>query len=459
MPTNWLRRMDGRVSRACVLAFFLAVTAHVSLADTVTYEYDALGRLKKLTYPDGRIVSYDLDPAGNRTSHTSTTGPPGTPSSITVPSSSITGSYTVSWDSSTGAVSLYQLYEATNSGFSGEVLAYSGTATSFGISGKGNGSYYYRVRGCFGSVCSGYRTGGNPTTVTLPAGIPASINVPSSSTTGSYTISWGTSTGVVTAYQLFEATNPSFSGEVQVYNSTGTSHGVSGKGDGSYYYRVRACNGAACSPHRTGSNPVSVLLPPGIPASISVPSSSSTGAYTISWGTTTGSVTAYELYEANNSGFSGEVLVYNSTGTSHGVSGRGNGTYYYRVRACNASGCSTHRAGANGVTVSLPPPPPPPPFTVSGPSSSNSGHYLISWSSSSGADRYELWESFDEAPFVKAYDGSNTSRMFNAKPDGLYRYRAKACSTAAGCSALSVAEHVIQVCRFSCFQGAAHEQE
>jgi YD repeat-containing protein len=33
----------------------------------ITYEYDALGRVKKVTYDDGSYVSYYYDAAGNRT--------------------------------------------------------------------------------------------------------------------------------------------------------------------------------------------------------------------------------------------------------------------------------------------------------------------------------------------------------------------------------------------------------
>jgi YD repeat-containing protein len=437
--------MTTRSFRSCLLFALLAVASIAALAGTLNYEYDALGRLEEVRHPDGSVVSYTLDPAGNRTEVASRT-PPGIPSSITVPSSSTTGSYTVSWGAASGTLTAYELYEATNSGFSGQLLVYSGASTSKAISGKGNGTYYYRVRACNGSACGGYRSGSNATTVTLPPSVPASITVPSSSTTGSYTISWGTSIGNVTAYQLYEATNSGFTGQVQVYSGTGTSKAISGKGNGSYYYRVRACNGSQCSGYRTGSNAVSVTLPPGVPASISVPSSSSTGSYTISWGTSTGNVTAYQLYEATNSSFTGQVQVYSGTGTSHAISGKGNGDYYYRVRACNGSACSGYRTGANPTTVNLVPPAAP--ATISGPFQNTTGNYSISWSSSTGASRYELWESINWGAYSKVYDGTNTSKSFSNKPNGEYRYQAKACNVA-GCSGFSPTKFV-QVCVGGC---------
>jgi YD repeat-containing protein len=446
--------MTPRSFRSCLLIALLAITSATAFAGTLNYQYDALGRLEEVQHPDGSVVSYTLDPAGNRTEVASRT-PPGVPASITVPASSTTGNYTISWGAASGTLTQYELFEATNAGFSGEVLVSSGTALSQAISGKGNGSYYYRVRACNGSACGGFRTGGNATVVTLPPGVPASITVPASSTTGAYTISWGTSTGNVTAYQLYEATNSGFTGQVQVYSGTATSRAISGKGNGSYYYRVRACNGSQCSGYRTGANPTVVTLPPGVPASITVPASSSTGSYTVSWGTSTGTVTAYQLYEATNSGFTGQVQVYSGTGTSKAISGKTNGSYYYRVWACNGSACSGYRTGANATVVNIPVPAAP--ASITGPSMNLTGNYSISWASSTGATRYELWESINNGAFSKVHDGTATSKSFTNKPNGEYQYKAKACN-ATGCSGYSPTK-LVQVCVGGCSFAAPPPEE
>lgn len=368
--------------RCAALFVTLASASSAFASNTTTYTYDALGRLRSVTVSGSQtsIQTYDYDAAGNRTQSTSGIVP-SVPASISIPSSSITGSYTISWGAATGTVTAYELYQATNASFSGQSKVYSGSATSSALSGRGNGTYYYRVRACSTSAaCSGYRTGGNSITVTLPPGTPASISVPSGSTTGSYSISWGTSTGNVTAYELQEATNSGFTGAVLAYSGTGTSKAISGKGNGAYYYRVRACNtAAACGGYRNGLNATSVTLPPSVPGAASVPAYSNTGGYTISWGGSTGVVTAYELLESFASG--SETLIYSGTATSTSVAARADGAYSYRLRACNTSAaCSGYNATqGNGAAIYVDKIAPTPPTSVS----RVSPDYTIVWSGGS----------------------------------------------------------------------------
>lgn len=276
------------------------------------------------------------NPSGALTYQIQVTVPaPAIPSSITVPSGSTTGSYAITWGTSNALAAYYQLYEATNASFSGESLVYSGTDTTAQRTGRGNGSYFYRVVACNSGGCSGYRTGTNATVVTLPPGTP-SINVPANSYTASFIVSWSTPTGQVTSYQLYEATNASFSGETLAYNGPNNSVELSGRATGSYYYRVRACNGSACGGFVSGG-PIGVIQPPGVPPWISVPTTNTTGTYTISWGASTGALTSYQLDEATTPTFANYQQLHGSPTTSTTVSSRVNGTYYYRVRACNSS--------------------------------------------------------------------------------------------------------------------------
>lgn len=231
---------------------------------------------------------------------------------------------------------------------------------------------------------------------------PSSITVPTSSTNGTFAVTWGSATGTVTRYELQEATDSAFTTTSTAYSGTALTTTIADKPNGTYYYRVRACNGTACSAFRTGANGVAVTsLTPSVPPAITVPANNYSGSYAITWSRSTGTVGRYELQEANNSSFTGATIVYSGTGdfsesASATVSGKTNGTYYYRVRACNDNGCSAYRAGANGVVVTVLTPGIPASITV--PASAHTT-YTISWGAASGSvSYYELQEGIGPLP-------------------------------------------------------------
>lgn len=319
-----------------------------SLPNVLTVDLGSLSAATSYTFQvRARDAASNLGAASSNSFVTPDTAAPTVPTglSATAPNASTVN---LNWNASTDnvAVTGYQVYR------NGAHIT-DRTTTSYSDTGLSAGTQYSYQVSAYDAASNVSGLSAAITPFTLP-GVPSSTSVPSSSTTGSYTISWGAAGGTVSAYELYEATNAGFSGQVLAYSGTALSAGLSGRGDGQYYYRVRACNTAGCSGYQPGANPITVLLPPGTPGSLSVPSSSSTGAYTISWGSSSGNVGAYYLYEATNPGFSGEGQIYSGTGTSTSVSGRGNGTYYYRVRACNASGCSNYSVGPNGITVAIP---------------------------------------------------------------------------------------------------------
>ncbi len=55
----------GKVALVAIAGLMLAASA--AQAGTTTYKYDALGRVVEVDYPDGSIVQYTYDAAGNRT--------------------------------------------------------------------------------------------------------------------------------------------------------------------------------------------------------------------------------------------------------------------------------------------------------------------------------------------------------------------------------------------------------
>jgi hypothetical protein len=295
--------------------------------------------------------------------------------------------------------------------------------TSWSTSGRGNGTYGYHVQACNVGGCGPWSAVGS-TTVLLPPPVPASISVPATSN-GPIAISWAAST-TATIYGLDQSVNGG--AWAQVYANSATSTTVTASATGSYSFRAYACNGSGCSGYAT-SGGVAVTIPPASAPSLSVPASSNSGSYTVSWSAVS-AATSYTLQEQVNGG--GWTTVQANGNASWGASGRGNGTYGYHVQACNAGGCGPW-SGIGSISVALIPAPPTNP-TMIDTVAPKSESYLGQWDPVSNATRYELMRT--DSSFV-FYSGTATSFPLGSGPVGYelpYSVELRACNTV-GCSA------------------------
>ena len=112
--------------------------------------------------------------------------------------------------------------------------------------------------------------------------------------------------------------------------------------------------------YNTGENKTYIAVgsapppgPPPAPASITYPSGSNTGKYTVSWTASSGA-SSYQLERSNDSGGSW-ILVYSGAATSYAEE-VGDGSYRYRVKATNSEGSSNWTTGSIDCFVSIPPP-------------------------------------------------------------------------------------------------------
>jgi hypothetical protein len=127
------------------------------------------------------------------------------------------------------------------------------------------------------------------------------------------------------------------------------------------------------------------------PSGLIVPTSSTTGAFTLSW-VASADAEGYEIEESTTGTFTGVATYTAGAVTSFGVTGRVPGTYYYQIRAVHSVMTPSDWVGQisnNGCEVDL--------LKISYP---NGGQILIggssttiSWSDTSTAVSYDIWYS------------------------------------------------------------------
>ena len=400
-----------------------------------TYRYDAHGRRVSAAHANGDIYSmYGHDGVlrhqedhrtGKATDHVYLNGslvaqvsgavPLGAPA-LTVPSYSSTGSYSVSWSASHQATK-YQLHESANG--AQWTLIHDAAGTSKALSGKGSGSYSYRVRACSTSACGRWSAIG-AISIQLPPASPPALTVPSTGLNGAYAVSW-TAAAAADRYQLDESLNGG--AWAQIYEGAALSASLSGKPAGTHDYRVRACNDGGCSAASANAS-TTVIFPPPAP-SATVPSSNLTGSYTVSWSAVAGT-DYYQLQERVAGGSWAQI--HNDPATSKAVSGKTTGTYEYRARGCNAAGCSAYGA-VDSIAVTRPPTAAP---AVTVPATNTSGAFTVTWTSTANTTAYRLVERFNGGSWTEIHNASSLSKAVSGKVTGLYEYRARSCN-AAGC--------------------------
>ncbi|WP_086930765.1 Ig-like domain-containing protein [Agarilytica rhodophyticola] len=181
--------------------------------------------------------------------------------------------------------------------------------------------------------------------------------------------------------------------------------------------------------------------PTGLAADTGV--NNSTGIYTLSWNAVT-DANEYELQECRLATCSdGDFTrVIRSANRASSFTGLGNGTYTYRVNACNDLGCSAFSAPYT-VTVTLPVPQRPGPtylktsaICANGATSGQStGAFEICWDAiTENLDHYLVEEQIGTGPWQQIANQSTTSLVLNNKTTNTYSYRVLACNDQNACS-------------------------
>ena len=352
----------------------------------------------------------------------------------TLPAPTVTGGNdaqgrpTLTWNAVTGAAK-YEVYRARSR--SGEYIKYSTvTGTSYTNTSyiENGNTYYYKVRaldangtaGAWSSIVSvTYR---DASTGTLSAPTVTGGN----DSQGRPTLKWNAVSGAA-KYEVYRARSKD--GDYIKYSTiTGTSYtNISYIENGNtYYYKVRAldANGTAGA----WGSIVSVTYKQTLPAPTVTGGNDAQGRPTLKWNAVSGAA-KYEVYRARSR--SGEYIKYSTvTGTSYTNTSyiEDGNTYYYKVRALDASGTAgawssivsvTYRAASTGT---LPAP------TVTGGNDAQ-GRPTLTWNAVTGAAKYEVYRARSQSGDYIKYStvtGTSYTNTSYIEDGNTYYYKVRA---------------------------------
>lgn len=335
------------------------------------------------------------------------------PGWISPQGTSTTGTFTLSWSLVSGRTS-YQLQELApgNWAWANQILS-PGTIQSQSFT-RPNGTYAYQIRTCNTAGCGDYGPI-QTVTVAIPAAIatPENFNVnPARSLDGHAHLDWDNVPTAAVSYEL-QRRAQSNGTWANLPAPTASEFDDSILINGQYQYRVRACRSSNDCGNYAGPITLSVEIPIQPPAVVDwltvSPTTSTNGAFTLSWPPSTGA-TGYRITETINGG---EATYYFPTATAastqtYAFTNRGNGVYVYTIAACKtgaAPPCSIDGTAQATVTVAVATGIAAP-LWIQGPSSlpgvgcvevagGASYNFDIDWQSVAGATRYEVVEGDD----------------------------------------------------------------
>ena len=387
------------------------------LANGVSNSYTVTPSLAGYTFnppftPD--IYIYGADVTGvNFTS----TGVCSAPGGISVPSSNTTGTFTIYWYGGTSGA-IYVLDESSDGGATWTNI-YTGTNTSYTVAGLASGNYQFRVKDTKAGYADSAYLISSPCAVTLNCTTPGGITVPSSNSTGSFTIYWYGGTSGAT-YMLDESSDGGATW-TNIYTGTNTSYTVAGLASGNYKFRVKATKAGYADSAYVVSTTCAEMPTCTTPGGISVPSSNTTGTFTIYWyGGASGAT--YMLDESSDGGATW-TNIYAGTNTFFTVTGLVSGNYQFRVKDTKAGYADSAYVVSTPCAVTLTCAAP---GGISVPSTNTTGTFTIYWYGGTSGATYMLDESADGgATWTNIYSGTNTFFTVTGLASGNYKFRLK----------------------------------
>ena len=377
---------------------------------------------------------------------------------------SISGNYTLSWDSVSGA-EYYKIREKPDSRTSTpsfEVIEADRRSTSLALRDKpGHGDYEYQAQACAGADVCGEWSDIKSLTVTLgvPQGLGSDENP---SYDGEYESSWvAFSYGYSVVYELQEKIGHSstWPPEDQFLHGKEEASALiirSASDSTDYLYHARACTDVGCGPYTTEDVPpvvLTVTLDTLEAPTLSVRNDSDAlhpynsepenpcydGEFYLEWTAVEGALT-YSLERGSAEGADWTVLTrFSADEDFHSRIRTGSGSYQYRVRACSVYGCPDDSPSGISASVSMKV------YDFSDfsafsrvvgltPGSTEvltGADYTLRWNqipgSESGEFLYKLYENHGNAQRTEVYSGRDFSYTLSKTEEGTYAYQISVC--------------------------------
>jgi len=308
-----------------------------------------------------RVYAYNADgnsAYSNTASATTPDVPPAAPSNLTATAVS-SSQINLAWSDNSGNETGFKIERSLSatSGFvqiavvGANVAAYSNTSLAAST------TYYYRVR-AYNAGNSAYSNTASATTQaapdTTPPSAPGSLTASAVSST-QIDLSWSASTDNVgvTGYRVYRSTTLVGSPVGTSWSDTGLTPSTS------YSYTVKAADAAgnlSAASNTATATTLPAEVPPAAPSSL-IATPGSTTQVNLAWSDNSSNETGFKIERSlsASTGFSqiatvgAGVTSYINTGLSPST------TYYYRVRAYNATGDSGYSNTAPATTLEVPP--------------------------------------------------------------------------------------------------------